>query len=133
MQGDVIHKEIINKGMLRNDIVLGTYARCGALSKAQQVLEELCVMNVVSWNALISGFAQQGRGEEAVECFKRILGKGLCPNSVTFLLVLNVCNCSGLVEQGQLYYEDTSKKFRIMPDLEHYSCMMQVTLIRQWQ
>ena len=73
MQGDVIHKEIINKGILRNDIVLGTYGRCGALPKAQEVLEELCVMNVVSWNALISGFAQQGRGEEAVECFKRIL------------------------------------------------------------
>ena len=48
MQGEEIHKEIINKGMLRDDIVLGTYARCGALPTAEQVLEELCVMNVVS-------------------------------------------------------------------------------------
>ena len=101
MQGEEIHKEIINKGMLRDDIVLGTYARCGALPKAEQVLEELCVMNVVSWNALISGFAQQGRGEEAVECFKRMLCKGLCPNSVTFLSVLNACSHSGLVELGR--------------------------------
>ena len=93
MQGEEIHKEIINKGMLRDDIFLGTYARCGALPTAQ-VLEELCVMNVVSW-ALISGFTQHGRGEEAVECFKRMLCKGLCPNSVTFLSVLNACSHSG--------------------------------------
>ena len=53
-----------------------------------------------------------------------MLCKGLCPNSVTFLSVLNACSHSGLVEQGQLYYEDMSKIYRITPDLGHYSCMI---------
>jgi pentatricopeptide repeat protein len=128
-KGDDIHKEIVNKGMPRDDSVLGTalvdmYAKCGALTKAQQVLEELCVTNVVSWNALISGFAQQGRGLDAVQSFQKMLFKGLCPNSVTFLSVLNACSHSGLVEQGQLYYNDMSRKYSIVPELGHYSCMV---------
>ena len=70
-EGKKIHKEIVNRGFLPEDITLGTslvdmYAKCGVVVKAQQVLNELPVKNVVTWNALIEGYAQYGQGDGAM-------------------------------------------------------------------
>ncbi|KAI5075873.1 hypothetical protein GOP47_0009949 [Adiantum capillus-veneris] len=45
---------------------LGMYAKCGALEKAQKVLEELTVWSSVSWNALIARYAQQEQGKKSL-------------------------------------------------------------------
>mgnify|MGYP002776112745 CR=1 FL=1 len=63
-------------GLLETNPFIGSslihmYAKCGDLPKAQKVLDELPVRNSVCWNAMISGYAQQGQGKEAVYCFKR--------------------------------------------------------------
>ncbi|MCO5594430.1 hypothetical protein L7F22_048460 [Adiantum nelumboides] len=65
--GKQIHDEITRQGLLEHDIVVGgalvnMYAKCGALLLAESVLEELPSHTVVSWNALITGYAQEGGG-----------------------------------------------------------------------
>ncbi|KAI5067633.1 hypothetical protein GOP47_0018161 [Adiantum capillus-veneris] len=55
-------------------VVLGNalgdmYARCGALDKAQKLLEELLARNVASLNALIVGCVQQVQGQKALRYF----------------------------------------------------------------
>ena len=116
--------------MLKHDVVLGSalvdmYARCGWLSKAQEVLNELPNGNVVTWSSLIAGYAQQGQGKEALDCFKEMQSKNmLCPNSVTFLSILHACSHAGLVEEGLMYFEDMSKTYNITPNFEHYTCIV---------
>ena len=66
-KGKQIHEEIARQGLLQN-IVLGgalvdMYAKCGAISKARQMLDGLPLRNVVSWNALIAGYAQEGHAK----------------------------------------------------------------------
>ena len=66
-----IHAEVRKQGLLQKDIVLGTtlldmYAKCGALDKAREVFERLPGRDVVSWNALISGYDRHGLGEDAL-------------------------------------------------------------------
>jgi pentatricopeptide repeat protein len=100
------------------------YARCGSLAKAQEVLKDLSLRNVVSWNALISGFAQQGKGGEALDGFKQMQCEGILPNSVTFLCVLNACSHSGLVNEGQMYFTIMSEKYGIIPNSKHQACMV---------
>jgi len=46
--------------------------------------------DVVSWNAMISGCAQNGSGKEALELFKQ-MEKEIQPNSVTFTITLSAC------------------------------------------
>ena len=73
--GTTLHNEIRRKELLEKNPYLVTdlinmYAKCGALLKAQKVLGKLPTRNVISWNALISGYAQEGRVYEALKCFE---------------------------------------------------------------
>ena len=72
-----VHDKISKKVLLDNNVVLGTalvdmYAKCGALEKAQKVLEELPARDVSSYNALIGGYAQQGQGQYSLNCLERM-------------------------------------------------------------
>ncbi|KAH7299383.1 hypothetical protein KP509_24G008500 [Ceratopteris richardii] len=162
--GERIHDEITRQRLLEKNVMLGTalidmYAKCGALTKAQKLLNELPSRDTVSWSALIGGYAQQGRAEEAFNCFQQMLIEGITPdviswnalivgfaqkgqvedalscfqwmqcegfppNAVTFTCVLNACGHSGLVNQGQTYFENIARNDGIMPSLEHHTCMV---------
>eukprot|EP00250_Pteridium_aquilinum_P018897 c24231_g10_i1 orf=205-801(+) len=63
--GSSIHADAIKRGLLERDVFVGSalvnmYAKCGALTKAQDVFNDLPFQNIVLWNALISGYAQHG-------------------------------------------------------------------------
>ncbi|MCO5558543.1 hypothetical protein L7F22_012128 [Adiantum nelumboides] len=60
-KGKQLHDEILRQGLVEHDIVLGNalvdmYARCGALSQAQSVLEEFPSRDSISWSSLIAGY-----------------------------------------------------------------------------
>eukprot|EP00250_Pteridium_aquilinum_P020378 c24792_g8_i1 orf=2-454(+) len=100
------------------------YAKCGALTKAEQVLAELPSRNVITWSALITGYAQQGQDEQALNCFDRMQCERILPDKVTFACVLNACSHLGLVEDGHNYFVSMSAKYGLKPELEHYTCMV---------
>ena len=110
-KGKQIHEEIIRNGLLENDVVLGTalvdmYAKCGELAKAQKLLEELPFRDVVTWSALISGYAQQGHANEALNCFERMENEGLSPDEVTFVSILKACGSSGAIGKGESIHNE---------------------------
>ena len=62
VKGKQIPNEINRLGWLEREYVLGNsvvnmYAKCGALAKAEGVLYELLVRDVVSWSLLIARYA----------------------------------------------------------------------------
>ena len=130
--GKEIHDEIMNRNLLETDVVLASclvdmYARCGVLVKAYQVLEELPLRNVVSWSALISGYAQHGQGHEALNYFQRMQREdGLSPDGVSLLCILNACRHSGLSDEAEMYFGCMKSKYGIAPNLEHHTCMVVV-------
>ena len=74
-KGKQIHDKIRRRGLLEKDITLGNalldmYTRCGMLSRAQKVLEELPARDVVSWNTLISGYVQHAQTQETFNCLE---------------------------------------------------------------
>ncbi|KAI5063595.1 hypothetical protein GOP47_0022142 [Adiantum capillus-veneris] len=128
-KGKEIHDEIVAQGLLSKHFELGTalvdmYANFGALTKAHQVLEELPFQDVGPWNVLITRYAQQGQGEKALKCFKRMQHEGIIPDAVTYLGVLNACNHLGLVEECYEQFVSMSTKFGIKLDLEHLTSMI---------
>ena len=77
--------------------------------------------NVVSWNAMIAGYAQEGHAEQALNCFEEMQREGILLDAVTCACVLNECSHQGLVEEGQELFVNMSIKYGVNPSLEYYT------------
>ena len=114
-KGTRIYTEIVKKGLLKKNISVGNtlvhmYTKCGSLVKAQRVFDELPVRNVVSWTALIAGYAKYGLGKVSVKCFEEMQYEGLLPNEVTFVCTLKACGSIGAVEKGNEIHSEIVKE-----------------------
>ena len=128
-RGKEIHSEIVRGGFLVGDTTLGTalvdmYAKCGLIQRAKEVFDQIQVRNVVTWNALITGYAQLGEHSSVHGIFKEMIREGIEPTLVTFMVVLTACSSSGLVTEGQMYFEFMTTRYGIFPNPEHYTCMI---------
>ncbi|KAH7428636.1 hypothetical protein KP509_09G009700 [Ceratopteris richardii] len=104
-KGSEIHAQIVQKGLLQKNAFIGSalinmYAKCGALKEAKEVFDELPVQNVVLWNTLITGYAQNGNGEMALRCFDQMKKRDFSPNAVTFVSVLKACGSLQALQKG---------------------------------
>ncbi|CAG7902577.1 unnamed protein product [Brassica rapa] len=126
--GRQLHGFIIRSGNSENVFsgsgLVDMYAKCGSIKDAVQVFQEMPDRNGVSWNALISAYADNGDGEAAIDAFERMIHSGLQPDSVSVLSVLTACSHSGFVEQGTEYFEAMSRVYGITPGRKHYACML---------
>ncbi|KAI5074072.1 hypothetical protein GOP47_0012085 [Adiantum capillus-veneris] len=110
-RGKEIHDEVVNQGLLEKDIILGNalidmYVKCGELTVAERVLEKLPVRDVISWSAMIAGYARQGQGEEALGCFRQMQREGLSPNAVTYAGILRACGIILESEMGEQIHDE---------------------------
>ncbi|XP_020520304.1 pentatricopeptide repeat-containing protein At4g39952, mitochondrial [Amborella trichopoda] len=126
-EGIWIHNYINNSGIEIN-IPLGTalvdmYAKCGELESSKEVFYNMPQRDVISWNAMISGYAMHGKAMDAFEVFVQMLKSGTKPNDVTFLGVLEACSHGGLVKFGKKLFV-TMKAYSVVPTLKHYACMV---------
>eukprot|EP00249_Psilotum_nudum_P015890 c25573_g1_i1 orf=605-1504(+) len=108
-QGRLIHGQIIEHG-LNSDVFIGStlidmYAKCGNLKEACNVFDKLPTRDVVTWGAMIAGYALHGHGDSALELFQKMQEKGTKPDIVTFLSALKACGSIGAIEQGRLIHD----------------------------
>lgn len=127
-QGKQIHARAIKYG-IAGEITIGSslssmYAKCGCIDEGNMVFRRMTTRDIVSWNAMISGLAQNGCSDEALELFEEMRSEGVKPDNVTFVNVLSACSHIGLVERAWEYFKMISTEFELVPGLEHYTCMV---------
>lgn len=81
--------------------LLDMYAKAGKVNDARDVFERLPERDVVSCTAIISGYAQQGLDEEALELFRKLQAEGMSSNYVTYASVLTALSGLAAVELGR--------------------------------
>ena len=128
-KGKEIHDEIMKHNLLEKNVVIATalvdmYAKCGMLGKAQQVFDKLQVRDVVSWTTLMAGYVEVGKSENVFHAFEQMLGEGVKPNLITFVVVLNACSRQGLLNKSETYFQSMTKDYGITPTIEHHSCIV---------
>ncbi|KAI5067654.1 hypothetical protein GOP47_0018182 [Adiantum capillus-veneris] len=128
-KGEGLHVEIERQRLLGEDAVVGTtlinmYAKCGSLSKAQEVFDRLPVRDGVAWTALMMGFAHTKQGCDMFRAFHRMLDEGIKPNIVTFLVLLSAGNQTSFSSKAKMYFEAMSEKYGIIPTLEYHTCII---------
>ncbi|GAB2279593.1 Pentatricopeptide repeat-containing protein At3g49710 [Dionaea muscipula] len=130
-QGKQIHSLALKSEIPSNKIsvdnaLVAMYAKCGNLEDAAKLFNRMPGHNIVSLNTMIAGYAQHGVGEEALTLFEQMLktDRDLVPNNLTFLSVLTACAHTGKLEEGERYFGMMEDEFKIEPEAEHYSCMI---------
>ncbi|XP_042482987.1 pentatricopeptide repeat-containing protein At3g46790, chloroplastic-like isoform X3 [Macadamia integrifolia] len=99
------------------------YAKCGSVHVAQRLFEQLTEKRVISWNALISGYAMHGHAFEALSLFEEMKEESQ-PDHVTFVGVLSACSHGGLMDEGWNFFKLMVTKYLIQPTVQHYTCMV---------
>eukprot|EP01018_Ginkgo_biloba_P000673 Gb_14133 [translate_table: standard] len=104
-KGRDVHAQIIKSGF-EADVFLGNslvtmYAKCGSIENAGRVFEKMVSRNVVSWNAMIAGYAQNERGEEAIAVFCRMRRAGVKPSQASLASVLRAFAEPAALKQGK--------------------------------
>ncbi|KAH7298135.1 hypothetical protein KP509_25G028400 [Ceratopteris richardii] len=123
-----IHDHIINNGLL-SDVVVGTalvdtyakwnslvdmYAKCCTFEESHDVFDKLQVRDIVSWGALITGYALNGYFKEAWNCVMEMDQAGISPR----------CSNSGLVKEGYEFFNAMIVGYGATPTVAHYNCMV---------
>lgn len=111
-------------GVFLANSLISLYAKCGSMEDSRLAFDKMSARNVVSWNSLICGFAQNGHGNEAIEMYEKMKTKGVRPNSVTLLGLLLACSHSGLVDEGYKYFNEVRFKDPMLVQAEHYACII---------
>nr|GMD36740.1 pentatricopeptide repeat-containing protein At3g16610 [Ipomoea batatas]GMD38360.1 pentatricopeptide repeat-containing protein At3g16610 [Ipomoea batatas] len=104
--------------------LIDMYSKCGKVELARLVFERMYTRDVVSWNAMISGYGIHGRGREAILVFNDMLNVGRKPDEITFISLLFACSHSGLVAEGKHWFHTMCEEFKIVPRMDHYLCMV---------
>lgn len=102
--GKEIHAYIKKSGF-ESDMVIGNalvsmYGKCGSLENARTVFDSMLERNVISWNAIISAYAQNGEGKEAL-CMVGRMQQGTLPDDVTFVSALDACASLASLTDGK--------------------------------
>ncbi|XP_015089503.1 pentatricopeptide repeat-containing protein At1g03540 [Solanum pennellii] len=126
--GKEVHCQYLRRGGWSDVIVesalVDLYAKCGFDNYAYVIFRQMNVRNSVTWNSMISGFAQNGKGAEAIAVFKEMISEGVKPDYISFIAVLFACSHNGMVDEGRKYYLSMINEYGIKAHIEHYSCMV---------
>ncbi|XAR53372.1 hypothetical protein NMG60_11021908 [Bertholletia excelsa] len=126
--GQAIHGKAVHMGvdgnLLVSSALVDMYSKCGETKDAWIVFDMMPVRNVVTWNSIIVGCAQNGKDLEALALYEKMLQENFKPDNVTFVGVLSACVHAGLVARGQDYFDSLSTCHGMIPTMDHYACMI---------
>ncbi|KAH6782397.1 hypothetical protein C2S52_000746 [Perilla frutescens var. hirtella] len=107
------------------------YFKCGQVEEAERLFQLLPEKNLVTWNALISGYAHNGNSNKVFEVFDKLKAmRDLQPDEITFLNVLSACWHSGIpLNVAKDYFESMMNDYMIDPMPEH--CCLMIKLMGQ--
>lgn len=108
-----IHADVIKKGFL-SDVFVGSalvdaYAKSKNMVDAQELFHSLSYRNIVSWNAIVAGYAHSGQEREMLEIFCQMKRTGMKPDHFSFASILSACATIGALKHGEAIHGEIIK------------------------
>ncbi|RRT77500.1 hypothetical protein B296_00003459 [Ensete ventricosum] len=106
--GASIHGHVFRQGLhldvpAQNSLV-SMYAKGGLLRQSLCVFQAMEDRDLVSWNSVISGGAQNGHLAEAFFLFGRMRAESERPDTITVVALFQVCAATGALHHGKLVH-----------------------------
>lgn len=122
-----IHHHVVSSGIdsviLVANTLISAYGKCASMLNAQLVFDALPKPDVVSWNALMAGYAEEGNSDSVLKCYDKMQLANVIPNEVTFLSLLSACSHAGMVNKGLECFKSMGS-YSITASIEHYVTMV---------
>lgn len=91
-RGKEIHAQLILNGFSNNvyamTSVMNLYAKCRVIHEAYKMFDRMPERDLVCWNSVIAGFAQNGMSKRSLELFSLMQEEGQRPDLITVVSVL---------------------------------------------
>ncbi|XP_023526347.1 pentatricopeptide repeat-containing protein At4g14850 [Cucurbita pepo subsp. pepo] len=118
-------KACVEENIFVGSALVDMYGKCGSIDKAEQAFNEMPERNLVSWNALLGGYAHQGYADKAVALLEEMASaEGIAPNYVSLVCALSACSRAGDLKTGIQIFESMKARYGIEPGPEHYACLV---------
>eukprot|EP00250_Pteridium_aquilinum_P018648 c24150_g3_i1 orf=135-2882(-) len=125
-KGQELHSEIAKEGLETNVYVgnslVDMYAKGGFLVEAKDVFDGLETQDIVSWTALITGYADCGLAEAALHCLEQMQVQGVIPNEISWNAVIMGFSEKEDTEEVFLLYAQMQEQ-GILPDSATYTSL----------
>lgn len=104
-EGKIVHALVILFGLHENSVIgnslITMYGKYGMMTEAKRVVEAMPKRDVVTWNSLIGGHAENEEPEEAIKAFRLMREQGTPENYITMVNILGAFwTGNQLVRQG---------------------------------
>ncbi|XP_027071444.1 pentatricopeptide repeat-containing protein At3g53360, mitochondrial [Coffea eugenioides] len=104
-RGRKIHKHILMSNfqadMILQNHILNMYGKCGSVTDARKVFDEMAERNVVSWTSVIASYSQNDQEIEAINLYSQMLQADLLPDQYTFGSIIKACSSLSEVMLGR--------------------------------
>ncbi|KAK4845240.1 hypothetical protein QYF36_002698 [Acer negundo] len=112
-EGRQVHGYVVKCGFELN-LVVGSsmshmYMKCGSLKEGEKVIISMPSRNVVAWNTLIAGKAQNCYFEEVLYQYNLMRMAGFRPDKITLVSVISSCSELATLGQGQQIHAEVTK------------------------
>ncbi|TVU12272.1 hypothetical protein EJB05_45907, partial [Eragrostis curvula] len=106
--GRSIHGMAIKLGVAGDDVVMNAfvdmYAKCQAVSDANSLFGRILNKDVVTWNSMIAGYAENNMANDALMLFKQMRLQGASPDPISVVNALSACVCLGDLLIGKCFH-----------------------------
>lgn len=96
----VVEKKIAMNSFVGSALI-DMYGKCGDLMSARRIFDGMRKKDVVPWNAMITGYAQNGMSDEALVLFRGMKEAGISPDKITLVGALSSCSSVGALDMGK--------------------------------
>ncbi|XP_020593439.1 pentatricopeptide repeat-containing protein At5g46460, mitochondrial [Phalaenopsis equestris] len=129
-RGKRIHAAVIKQGFdldvfVGNSLVV-MYSKCGDVTDCLKIFNNMSIRNLVSWNSIIVGCAQNGYASQALEFFDQMSAFHVKPDEITFVGLLNACSHSRMIGKGRQIFQMLKENPSVDVRAEHYACMVDI-------
>ncbi|KAE8690694.1 Pentatricopeptide repeat-containing protein [Hibiscus syriacus] len=104
-EGSKVHAKLIKVGLdldvyICNSLI-SMYMKVGCLESGENVFEEMSARDLVSWNAMVSGYQLVGDSLSSLVCLREMVSVGIRPDSFSFISGLGACSVEGFGRNGK--------------------------------
>jgi pentatricopeptide repeat protein len=103
--GTQLHALLVKSGIHANltagNSLLSMYAKAGLIDETMSLFDEMAVKDTVSYSAVLSGYVQNGKAEEAFAVFKKMQTCNVEPDVATMVSLIPACSHLAALQHGR--------------------------------